>query len=112
MLPDTTTTEHREMWRKFYQQVRQRGTDDIEPEDSESQNDSGYRNHGGGHRGSLTADMTVTRARMAINNLAGLEGKDDEMRTEIVRLMDELLVSIKNPNKPVDLDVTTGTESN
>lgn len=76
LLPDTTTTEHREMWRKFYREAR------------------GSIHHNGGDRGVTPYDR-LSRARTAIGKITGLKPEAAEKQSEICRLIDELLTNIQ-----------------
>lgn len=88
------STEQRELWRKFYRQARHRGTEIDESEHDATEDDS-PRNHGGGYRGQMTPDMTLSRAKTAIGNINGLTPDAAEKQSEICRLIDELLASIQ-----------------
>jgi hypothetical protein len=63
------------LWRKYYREARP--------------------NHGGGARGPQAAHDRLTRVKTAINNITGLDGEADEIKTEICRLIDDLLASIQ-----------------
>ena len=77
---DKGSTEHRELWRKFYRQARASAVADQEP--PAEVRDSPH-NHGGGHRGPLPAGMTLSRARTAISKITGLEPEAAEKQSEV-----------------------------
>ncbi|OCB25679.1 hypothetical protein A5674_20730 [Mycobacterium malmoense] len=74
---DVEDQEHREMWRKLYREVR-----------------SGVRSNGGA-RGPQDAADKLVRAKTAIGNITGLDPDASEKKSEICRLIDELLASIQ-----------------